>query len=100
ILLQTINDAVGESTETFVVTLSSPVGATITDGQGVGTIQDDDATKFYVVNDASIGDRTYEYGALGASVENYGLNSGNTAPRGAASTVVGDKVWVVDANKN
>ena len=47
----------------------------------------------------SSGDRTYEYGALGASVENYALNSGNTAPRGAASTAAGTTVWVVDANK-
>lgn len=27
------------------------------------------------------------------------MNSGNTAPRGAASTAAGDRVWVVDANK-
>ncbi len=26
-------------------------------------------------------------------------NSGNTAPRGAASTIAGEKVWVVDANR-
>ena len=56
------------------------------------------ATKFYVVNDAT-GDRTYEYTAAGNSNEDYALNNGNTAPRGAASTAVGDKVWVVDANK-
>ena len=45
------------------------------------------------------GDRTYEYGAPAASVENYALNTGNTAPRGAASTAAGTTVWVVDANK-
>jgi hypothetical protein len=56
------------------------------------------ATKFYVVNDASA-DRTYEYGNPGNSIENYTLNSGNTAPRGAASTAAGTTVWVVDANK-
>jgi len=33
-------------------------------------------------------------------VENYSLSSGNATPRGAASTVAGDKVWVVDANRN
>jgi hypothetical protein len=55
-------------------------------------------TKFYVVNDASQ-NLTYEYGATGALVESYGLNSGNSAPRGAASTAAGDKTWVVDANK-
>ena len=34
-----------------------------------------------------------------SSVESYSLNSGNTAPRGAASTIAGDKTWVVDANR-
>ncbi len=57
------------------------------------------ATKFYVVNDAAL-NRTYEYNATGTSVETYGLNTGNTAPRGAASTALGDKTWVVDANRN
>jgi hypothetical protein len=28
------------------------------------------------------------------------MTSGNSAPRGAASNVAGDKVWVVDANRN
>ena len=56
------------------------------------------ATKFYVVDDASI-NRTYEYSADSSSVDEYSLNSGNMTPRGAASTVAGDKVWVVDANK-
>ena len=57
------------------------------------------ATKFYVVDDAS-NNRTYEYAADHSSVENYWLSSsGSMTPRGAASTVVGDKVWVVDANK-
>jgi hypothetical protein len=56
-------------------------------------------TKFYVVNDGGP-DRTYEYTAAGAAIENYAVNSGNSSPRGAASTVAGDKVWVVDANKN
>ena len=55
-------------------------------------------TKFYVVNDASQ-NQTYEYNASGGLVESYSLNSGNTAPRGAASTIAGDKTWVVDANR-
>ena len=61
---------------------------------------DDDVlpTKFYVVNDASQ-NLTYEYNANGGLVESYSLNSGNTTPRGAASTVAGDKTWVVDANR-
>ena len=93
-----LNDTVGEPTETFVLNLSNAFGAIIADGQGVATVYDDDSTKFYVVNDGST-DRTYEYGAAGTAVENYSLNSGNATPRGAASTIAGDKVWVVDANK-
>ncbi len=55
-------------------------------------------TKFYVVNDATQ-NLTYEYNVSGMSVESYSLNTGNTAPRGAASTTAGDKTWVVDANR-
>jgi serine/threonine protein kinase len=56
-------------------------------------------TKFYVVNDAST-DQTFEYEGNGSAIEDYHLASANAAPRGAASTDAGDKVWVVDANKN
>jgi len=55
-------------------------------------------TKFFVVNDAWT-DKTYEYTSGGSAIENYSLGSGNTAPRGAASRVAGDKLWVVDANR-
>ena len=37
-----IGDRIFEGNETFFVNLSAPVGATIADGQGVGTIIDDD----------------------------------------------------------
>jgi hypothetical protein len=57
-----------------------------------------DATKFYVVNDAT-SDQTFEYQTGGAAAGSYGLTSGNTAPRGVATTVAGDKTWVVDANR-
>ncbi len=97
ILIQTVDDLTKESTETFMVNLSNNVGATLARGQGVGTILDA-STKFYVVDDASP-DKTYEYQASGAPVESYGLSTGNSAPRGAASITGGTTVWVVDANK-
>jgi hypothetical protein len=56
-------------------------------------------TKFYVVNDSTI-DRTYEYDPSGNPVENYTINSGNTAPRGIATTAAGSRFWVLDANRN
>lgn len=98
ILVPILDDAASEPTETFSVNLSNAAGATITNAQGVATILDNE-TKFFVVNDGAP-DQTFEYGSGGAAVENYVINSGNTAPRGAASTAVGTKVWVVDANKN
>ena len=58
----------------------------------------DNDTKFYVVNDATP-DKTYEYATSGGQAESYSLNSGNTSPRGVATTVAGDKTWVVDANR-
>jgi hypothetical protein len=98
ILVQTLDDAILENNETFVVNLSNSVGGVIADGQGIGTIIDNDI-KFYVVNDATQ-NRTYEYGPAGEFGESYNLASGNTSPRGAASTATGDRVWVVDANRN
>ncbi len=47
VTVQTIDDALGENTETFNVDLSNPTGgrgATIADNQGVGTILDNDVT--------------------------------------------------------
>jgi hypothetical protein len=44
-------DGTVEPTETFTVNLSSPVGATIADGSGTGTILDDDGDPAFVVDD-------------------------------------------------
>jgi hypothetical protein len=101
VLVPTLDNALFETNETFVLNLSNPsAGAVITDSQGVATISDNDLppTKFYVVDDQTA-NRTFEYGGDGTAIENYTLNSGNSAPRGAASSAAGDKVWVVDANK-
>ena len=45
IIVQVIGDGVKEPNETFYLTLSNAVGATIADGQGVGTIVNDDGGK-------------------------------------------------------
>lgn len=55
-------------------------------------------TKFYVVNDDTA-NRTYEYTGTGGSIENYAIHSGNSSPRGIASTAAGNRVWIVDANR-
>jgi hypothetical protein len=101
ILVPTLDDAAFEGSETFTINLTAPSGVTIANSQGVATITDNDIppTKFYVADDGSV-NKTFEYSASGAAIENYAVNSGNSAPRGAASTATGDKVWIVDANKN
>ena len=98
--VNTLDDVAYEGNETFFPNLFNPIGGVISDVQGVGTINDNELppTKFYVVKDGSP-DRTYEYGAAGEVIENCSINSGNTAPRGAASNVAGDRVWVVDNNR-
>ena len=100
-----VDDAIidGNIAYTIVVGVTSSAdpsynGLNPDDVSVTNTDNDVPPTKFYVVNDGSP-DRTYEYTATGGAVEDYALNSGNTAPRGAASTAAGDKVWVVDANK-
>ena len=47
-------DTLDEANETFFVNLSNPSNATIADGQGVGTITDDDAPSTLTINDVSV----------------------------------------------
>ncbi|MDZ7330725.1 MAG: S8 family serine peptidase [candidate division KSB1 bacterium] len=55
VTVQVNGDQTVESDETFYVNLSNPVNATITDGQGVGTIQNDDsAGNLMHVNDVKV----------------------------------------------
>jgi hypothetical protein len=84
-----------EPNENFFIVLGNPSGARLAADQAAGSIRTDDAaTKFYVVDSSA--DRTYEYEENGAAVENYKLRSGNNDPRGVASYVGGDRVWVID----
>ncbi len=73
-------------------------GLNPTDVSVTNTDNETPPTKFYVVNDGSP-DRTYGYGTTGTAIENYALDSGNTASRGIASNLAGDRVWVADANR-
>jgi hypothetical protein len=97
ILVPTLDDGVADPTKYFTVNLSNPTGGVITSGQGIGTILDD--TKFYVV-DGSASDSTYQYTVSGGALGSNALASGDTAPRGIATTAAGTTTWVVDANKN
>lgn len=88
----------GGPTKAFTLNLSAASGATVADGQGVGSVLNR-VTKFFVVDAAAV--KTYQYGSGGTSEEVTALNtSSNTAPRGAATTAAGTTVWVADANNN
>ncbi len=97
ILVPTLVDGVSGPTKGFTVNLSNPTSGVITNGQGIGTIIDD--TQFYVVDGGS-SDATYQYASGGAALGNNALTTGDTAPRGVATTAAGTTEWVVDANKN
>ena len=56
ITVQVVGDTADELDETFQVVLSSPSGATITDGVGVGTIVDDDSPPVTGTKIAAAGD--------------------------------------------
>jgi hypothetical protein len=96
VVVQTLDDGLADPTRYFTINLSNPTGGAITSGQGIGTILDD--TKFYVVDGGS-SDSTYQYASSGTGLGNNALGSGDTAPRGVATTAAGTTEWVVDANK-
>lgn len=54
ISITVVGDALDEPNETFTVTLSVPVGATLADAQGTGTILDDDGPPTLSINDVSV----------------------------------------------
>jgi sugar lactone lactonase YvrE len=89
--------AIGGPTRTFTMNLSSPVNAMISRGQATGSILNR-VTKFFVADGGT--PKTYEYGSGGTSEEIAPETSGDTAPRGVATTAPGTTVWVVDANKS
>src|SRR5262249_8184941 len=99
ILVSPVDDGVNEPTETFTVNLANPVGATIANGQGVVTILNTQ-TKFLVINDDSVQDRTYKYESNGAAIVSNWLTFNDTAPRGIAANAAGTTYWVADFNKN
>jgi hypothetical protein len=96
VVVQTLDDGAADPTRAFTINLSNPVGGAITSGQGIGTILDD--TRFYVVGGGA-SHNTYQYAVSGGALGNNALGSGNTAPRGVATTAAGTTEWVVDANK-
>ncbi|TDH18324.1 hypothetical protein EXU57_23490, partial [Segetibacter sp. 3557_3] len=82
----TVNgDNTVEPNETFFVNLSSPTGATIADGQGVGTINNDDVAP---LPNLSINDVTQAEGNAGTSVFTFTVSLSAPAPAGGVSFTI------------
>jgi len=58
IVIGVVADSMDEVDETFLVKLSSPTNATISDGQGSGTITDDDAPPTLSIDDVTVTEGT------------------------------------------
>ncbi len=63
IIVPTIDDSEVETDETFSVNLSNPVGATILDATGIGTIIDDESRREITISDGGAfeGDSSYAF---------------------------------------
>ena len=59
--VEVMDDAVDEHDETFVVTLSDPMNATIAASQAMGTIEDDEATPTLAIHDVSGSESSGEF---------------------------------------
>jgi CSLREA domain-containing protein len=74
VTVQANGDTTFEPDETFFVNLSNPVNATISDGQGTGTITNDDP-----VPSMSIGDRTMAEGNSGTTAFDFTVTLSNAS---------------------
>ena len=54
VTVQVNGDTLDEANESYFVNLSNPSNATVTDGQGLGTINDDDPMPSLVIDDVSV----------------------------------------------
>jgi chitinase len=73
-----LGDSVAEADETFTVLLSSPVGATIADGSGTGTITNDDGAG-PVLPGLSVSDATRAEGNSGTAKLNFTVSLSKVA---------------------
>ncbi|HVQ36449.1 MAG TPA: galactose oxidase-like domain-containing protein, partial [Pyrinomonadaceae bacterium] len=85
-----------ESNETFTVNLTSVTGATIADGQGLGTIQTDDVTPNLSINDVALpegnaGTKNFSFTiSLSSPAPAGGVNFNLTTADGTAIATSGD----------
>ena len=98
-----LEDALDEVDETYFVNLSNPVNASISDGQGLGTIVDNDAAPTLSVNDVSVsegGVATFTISLSAASSQNVSVTyatADDTATAGSDYTAVAPTVVAIPA---
>ena len=73
-------DATPETNETFFVNVTNVTGATVTDGQGRGTIVNDDAAPNLTINDVSLSE-----GNAGTTTFTFTVNLSAPAPAGGVT---------------
>jgi uncharacterized repeat protein (TIGR01451 family) len=73
-------DTTPETNETFFVNVTNVTGATVTDGQGQGTIQNDDAAPNLTVNDVSLNE-----GNAGTTTFTFTVSLSAPAPAGGVT---------------
>jgi subtilisin family serine protease len=101
-----VDDTIVDGNVNYSVVIAAAVssdplynGINPTDFELVNTDNDSlSPTKFFVVNDDTI-DSTFEYDANGQLNEHYPLTAENSAPRGIATIVTADRIWVLDATR-
>jgi uncharacterized repeat protein (TIGR01451 family) len=81
-----IGDAINETDETFTVTLSSPVNASITTGTGIGTIVNDDVNADLSIVKSVVGSGPF-FETQNAS---FNITVTNAGPSGASNVTVTD----------
>src|SRR5262249_10294656 len=77
ITVAVLGDTLSEPTETFTVNLSNPTHATIADGQGVGTILDNDGVPALASTDTTV---TENAGSITGAVFTVSLTAASAQP--------------------
>jgi hypothetical protein len=98
-----VNDSVVDGNKSYSIILGAAASAdpdyAALDPRDVTLTNRDDETKFFVVDDATT-NNTFRYGSDGTTRGNSSLATANSAPRGVAGSLAGDKYWVVDTSGN
>jgi hypothetical protein len=102
-----VDDSVYDGNKAYTVIIAAAVSTDLAysgiNPADIGLTNNDNdpaaSTRFFVVDDGAP-DRTFEYSDSGVAIENYTVSTANSAPRGTVANILGNKVWVLDKNRN